>query len=247
MHRFLAPGVILAAVVLVAGCATTPPDQDPVQIKLNNLDTRLSRVERVISNQSLVDMSQRLDSLQADVRTLRGRIQELENTNRTLMKQQRDMYTDLDQRIAQLGAGGAGTAGGAAGGGAGGGDAAQAAYTQAFDALKANKYADAVQQFSQFVTTYPNSDLADNAQYWLGETYYVQRDFGKAADAFKKVVQQWPDSRKAPDAMLKLGLSQQQLKQYAQARTTLSQVSQRFPGSQAAQSAAESLKKLPAK
>ncbi len=62
--------------------------------------------------------------------------------------------------------------------------------------------------FQQFLQSYPQSSLADNAQYWLGESYYVTRDFQNAAAAFQTVLDRWPDSRKAPDALLKLGYTQ---------------------------------------
>jgi TolA-binding protein len=84
-------------VVLVSGCAISP-EEDPVQIKLNDVDGRVQRIERVVSNQSLLEMAQKLDAAQADVRALRGRIEVLENSNEALRKQQRELYSDLDKR-----------------------------------------------------------------------------------------------------------------------------------------------------
>src|SRR3954471_13943813 len=81
----VAVNVALAAVL--AGCASTPPEEDPVQIKLNDLDARVARIERVVSNQSLVQLAQNLDSVQAETRRLRGRIDELENSNEQMKKQ----------------------------------------------------------------------------------------------------------------------------------------------------------------
>ena len=74
--------------------------------------------------------------------------------------------------------------------------------------------------FKQFLQSYPQSSLADSAQYWLGESYYVTRDFQSAAASFQTVLDRWPDSRKAPDALLKLGYTQAELGRTAQARTT---------------------------
>ncbi|MGH8218915.1 MAG: tol-pal system protein YbgF, partial [Steroidobacteraceae bacterium] len=199
------------------------------------------------SNQSLLDMAQRIDSLQEQVREQRGRIDELENLNDALQKQQRALYADLDKRIAQLSAGGAGGGAGASGSGAPQGAAAgaeQAAYLQALDQLKSGKYPDAIASLQQFLSTYPKSDLADNAEYWLGEGYYVTRDFPKAAMAFKSVLDQWPNSRKASDALLKLGYTQFEMKQYADARSTLTDVTKRFPGSSDAQLATDRLKQM---
>src|ERR1700743_1293908 len=79
--------VTVAVVTALAGCATTPPDQDPVQIKLNDLDSRVGRIQRVVSNQSLVQVSQNLDDARSDIRRLRGQVEELQNSNDQLKKQ----------------------------------------------------------------------------------------------------------------------------------------------------------------
>src|SRR5260370_5959468 len=103
--------LVLLSITLAAGCASTPPEQDPVQIKLNDLDARVARLERSVANQ--VETAQRLDEVQGNLRQLRGRIDELEHNNEALTKQQRDLYADLDKRLA------AATAAAAAGAGAG--------------------------------------------------------------------------------------------------------------------------------
>lgn len=243
MRRFIIASLVS---VLAAGCVV-PPEEDPVQIKLNDVDGRVARIERVVSNQSLLDLAQKVDALQAENRQLRGRIEELENNSESLKKQQRDLYADLDRRVGQIGSGGGTAVGPGAVGGAGGGAASgeQAAYTQAFDALKNANYPAAITGFRQYLNSYPQGALADNAQYWLGEAYYVTRDFPNAAYAFKAVADQFPNSRKAPDAMLKLGFSQFELKRYGEARTTLSEVTRRFPDSEASRLAAERLRRIP--
>ena len=93
---------------------------------------------------------------------------------------------------------------------------------------------------------YPSSALLDNAQYWIGEAYYVTRDYGQAAAAFRAVGERWPASRKAGDALLKLGYTQFEQKHLTEARATLRQVVERFPDSDAARLAQERLQKLPA-
>ncbi|MFO1402580.1 MAG: tol-pal system protein YbgF [Steroidobacteraceae bacterium] len=245
--------------LLLAGCATTPPEEDPVQLRLNDLDSRLGRVERVVNNQSLVDLGRRVDALEAELRSLRGSTEELQNAGEGVRKQQRDLYADLDRRLAALEqglraapgeAGAGGAAGAAAGGGTPAGGAAgapngdQEAYARAFETLKAGDYPAAITRFRDFMKANPQSELLDNAQYWLGEAYYVTRDYEHAAGAFRAVGERWPDSRKAPDALLKLGYTLQEQKRLPEARTTLGQVVQRFPGSDAARLATERLKKL---
>ncbi|HEV2702583.1 MAG TPA: tol-pal system protein YbgF [Steroidobacteraceae bacterium] len=236
--RWLLP---LAAALWLAGCASTPEEDPVLQGKLSDLDSRTSNIERVVQNQSLLSLAQRTDQLQNEVSVLRGRIEVLENANDTLRKQQRDLYADLDKRLSGLAPGTPAPAGAPAAVGAD-----QGAYNQAFDVLKAGKYADAITAFKGFLQSYPQSSLADNAQYWLGESYYVTRDFQNAAAAFQAVLDRWPDSRKAPDALLKLGYTQAELKHIPQARATLTSVSTRFPGSDAANLAAARLLQLPA-
>src|SRR5882672_12034756 len=80
----------------VVGCATTPPEEDPVQIKLNDLDTRLTRIERVVANQSLLDLANQIDGLRNDLRGMHNDVDQLTNNLEASRKQQRDLYADLD-------------------------------------------------------------------------------------------------------------------------------------------------------
>ncbi len=80
-------------------------------------------------------------------------------------------------------------------------------YNFAFRLLRQTDYGDAEIAFHEFIATHPEHRLAANAQYWLGETFYVRKDFGQAAEAFLVGYQKFPDSPKAPDNLLKLGMS----------------------------------------
>ena len=231
--------------VLAAGCATNP-DQDPTQIRLNDLDGRVSRVERVVSNQSLMQMAQQVDTLQAEVRDLRGQIDDLQNRNQALTKQQHDLYADLNKRVGALEHGGSAGGEGAAGSDNGQGPSAteQSVYSQAFDALKAGNYTVAISGFQDFLNQYSSSPLAPNAEYWLGEAHYVNRDFSSAESAFQAVLDKWPGSAKAPDAMFDLGNTQLAQGKSAKGRATLHQVVTRFSGTDAANRAQARLKQL---
>jgi tol-pal system protein YbgF len=248
MQKFPTLAVVSVFAGATAGCTLMEPQDDPVQIRLNDLDARLQRIERVVTNQSLVDLAQRLDRLQSEVRTLRGEVETLENQTEGARTQQRNLYADIDKRLAALEGGGAGSAGGTSSIGATNapGDATeQRTYDVAFEALKAGDYPRAIQGFRQFLANYPASPLASNAQYWLGEAYYVTRDYNNAGAAFLKAVEQWPDARKAPDALVKLGFTQFEQKRYGAARNTLNAVAERYPGTEAAKLAAERLKRFP--
>jgi tol-pal system protein YbgF len=249
-HAASAGGILLLS-SWFAGCATSP-DKDPVQIRLNDLDTRLQRIERVLTNQSLLELSQRIEAMQSEIRNMRGDVELLQNESQGGKSQSRALYGDLEKRIAALETLGGVGAVPMAPGGAGsalpaapvGGE--QASYDAAFNALKGGDYPKAIGGFKSFVGSYPQSPLASNAQYWLGEAYYVTRDYQSAIGAFQKVTTDYPDSRKAPDALVKIGFTQAALGKNGDAKITLEDVVRRYPGSEAAQLATERLKKLPA-
>ena len=244
-------------VLALAGCAGTPPEEDPVQIKLKDLDTRIERIERVVSNQSLLDLANQGESLRTDLRAMHNDVDQLSNNLEAGRKQQRDMYADLDRRMKALesrGGGGAGS--GATGSGDAGlasssaaGDAAagsddKAAYQTAFNLLKDSQYDRAIAAFRKFLASFPDSPLADNAQYWLGEADYVNKAFPEAQAAFQRVVDKYPQSRKRPDALLKIGYCQYELKQWDTAKATLSQVATQFADTPAGHLAQQRLDRM---
>ena len=110
-------------------------------------------------------------------------------------------------------------------------EAEKAAYDKAFQALKELRYADAAEEFQAFLNAYPNSEYADNAQYWLGESYYVTRNYDIALTSFQALLDRFPDSPKAPDALLKVGYTYYELAQWDQARAALTQVQELYPDS----------------
>jgi tol-pal system protein YbgF len=94
-----------------------------------------------------------------------------------------------------------------------------------------------VLDFLDFMAKYPGHPLVANAQYWIGEAYYVQRDYRQAMAEFHKVARIAPASAKAADAYLKIGLCQRNLRDEPQARQTWQRVVHDFPQSEAAEKA----------
>lgn len=260
-------GAACLAVLALAGCATTPPEEDPVQIKLNDLQTRVTRIERVVSNDSLLQLANEVEALRSDVRSMHNDVDELGHALEINRKQQRDLYADLDQRLKKLearsgaGADGASAAGASVGASGGGGAAASAgpggsgsppaaggsdtaSYQAAFALLKDSQYDRAIAAFQQFLESFPDSSLADNAQYWLGEAYYVNKSFPDALAAFQYVADKYPQSRKVPDALLKVGYCDYELKDWQAAREVLSKVASSYPETPAGRLAQQRLEKM---
>ena len=123
-------------------------------------------------------------------------------------------------------------------------EAEKEAYDMAFQSLKDLKYADAAEQFQSFLGAYPNSDYADNAQYWLGESYYVTRNYDIALEAFQGLLSNYPNSPKVADGLLKIGYTHYELKQWDQARAALVQVQEQYPDTTLARLAGSRLRSM---
>lgn len=102
-------------------------------------------------------------------------------------------------------------------------------YQYAWGLLRAQDYAGAEAGLRAFVAQHPEHTLAGNAQYWLGETYYVRKDYRQAAVAFAEGYQRYPNSVKAPDNLLKLGLALAQIGEKADACEAFAQLGRQFP------------------
>jgi len=240
---------VLFAASLAAGCATQP-QVDPVKVRLDDLDARVGRIDRIVSNQSLIQMANRIDAQQEEIRQLHGQIEELQNDNAKLRQEQRNLYADLDQRLTDTAAAASAAAAKATAAAAANlapasvGDE-QTLYDRALEQLRARDYGAAAESFRSLAAAYPNGQLADNTQYWLGEAYYVTQEYDHAVAAFQRVLANWPSSRKAPDALLKLGYTQLEQGKREVGRATLEQVLAKYPDSDAARLAGDRLASLP--
>lgn len=237
--------------LLAAGCAT-PPEEDPVLIKLNELDRRLGAIERVIQNQSLVSLTQEVAALQRRTDELLGLAQTLEHNAGTTAERQRELYNDLDARLQAIESRLDSTpAPGVLDGGSlppgqlpvpGGSEDVN--YRAAFELVKEQRYDEAEKAFREFLESFPGSTNAANAQYWLGETYYVRQEYESALSAFQRVVDEYPESRKVVDALLKIGYSNYELDRWDAAKSALLRVQSEYPDTTAARLAGQRLDRM---
>lgn len=103
------------------------------------------------------------------------------------------------------------------------------AYETAYGYLLQRDYGSAEAAFNDFLKKYPNDSLSGNAQYWLGETYFVRGQYKAAAGAFLKGYQTYGQSGKAPDSLLKLAMSLDRLGQKEAACSSFSELAAKFP------------------
>ncbi len=197
----------------------------------------------------------RLDTLESQVRDLTGNLERVQYQNAQLKNQLERLSSDIDLRFqqqAQQAAAAPAPAPAAAPivdnsmnkeeaapaanpktsstkGGALTPEAAQSLYDDAFNKLRAADYAGAEKGFTTFLSGAPTNKLAGNAQYWLGETYYVRGQYKEAAVAFAEGYQKYPKNTKAPDNLLKLAMSLGQLNSKDDACLTLGELKKNYP------------------
>jgi tol-pal system protein YbgF len=102
-------------------------------------------------------------------------------------------------------------------------------YAYAYRLLQTAQYDQAEAALRAFLDRHSEADLADNARYWLAETYYVRSNFEAAARAFAAAYQARKDGSKAPDSLLKLGMSLAQIGRKDDACTTFAELKRAFP------------------
>jgi len=266
---------MLALVLAAGGAAAQAPVSDPTR-----LEARVAQLERALAGSaSMGQIHQTLQSLEREVRELRGEIELQAHELSQLAERQREHYLDLDRRMQALEtaaaappaerAASADDASAPAAGDAAaaappvGGDAPvpppqpppsavaaadpaaeQQAYREAFELLQSGKFSEASAALSAFLAEYPNGRFADNARYWLGESYYVSREFGPALESFEKLLVDYPDSPKRSHAMLKIGFIHDEQGRKEQAREVLAELIARYPQSTAASLAEKRLQRL---
>jgi len=237
-------------IAILAGLTTAPAFAQSKGERLDVLESKMATVERQLDNQGLLEMSRQIEALTAELRRMRGDLDQLQRDIEQARAQQRDQYVDLDARLkaaetaltaAQAsvvpdGLGGPGGPGGLGG--------PEAEYQAAFNLLKDGKYDEAAAALREFLARNPQHELAPNAMYWLGEAHYVRRDYPAALAAFEGLLQDYPGNRKTPDALLKVGYCQAELDRPGPARTALNRVVQEFPDTQAAAEAQARLARM---
>lgn len=239
---------LLVSLPMVAGAA------ESVAQRLDVLERRVDRI---------TDLTLQLQAMQEENRQLHGQIEQLQHEIALLKRKQRDLYLDVDQRIASLQQTPAKAAPAtpvikpdqsAAASPAisesapAVSDPAQeeAEYKAAYALLspQQRRYKEAVKAFRAFLEKYPHSKLAANAQYWMAEASYVLQDNETALREFQKVVSDYPDSPKVSGALLKIGYIQHALGQKDAARATLQRVIKDFPNTAVADMAQQRLQRI---
>jgi len=117
-------------------------------------------------------------------------------------------------------------------------------YEEAFRLVEQKDYRGSIARFGEFLKKYPNSDYADNAHYWIGESHYALREFDQAILEFDIVRRKYPKGDKVPAALLKMGFAFAELGDKVDTRLILQELLDRYPQSEEAAKAKQKLKTL---
>ncbi|MFH1033242.1 MAG: tol-pal system protein YbgF [Pseudomonadota bacterium] len=121
---------------------------------------------------------------------------------------------------------------------------AQGLYDLGLRLYKQKSYEPARDRFEELLKKYPKDKLADNAQFWTGESYYAQKKYEEAILAYNQLVKHWPRSEKAPGALLKQGMAFKELGDKRTAKIVLGNLIKNYPKSSEAKTAEKLMDKL---
>lgn len=122
-------------------------------------------------------------------------------------------------------------------------ESVQSAYMKAFGLFSANSFRAAADAFEAFISSYPESEYASNARYWLSECYFSEERYKEAVASFAKVLESSPSEKRGSDAMLKTGLSWYKLNDQKKGDLILRALIEKYPQSEAALQAREQLER----
>jgi tol-pal system protein YbgF len=120
----------------------------------------------------------------------------------------------------------------------------QALYNASKDSFDQGRFEEGIEGFKEFLDRYPKSELADNAQYWVGECYMALKNYDRAIAAYEDVKKKYPEGNKVPDAMLKQAMAFLEKGDEISTRILLKRIVSAFPESDQARVAEQRLATL---
>ncbi|MBI1909608.1 MAG: tol-pal system protein YbgF [Deltaproteobacteria bacterium] len=233
---------------------------DSLSDRVKLLEKQVGDIQRVVetNNRNVAEALATFSQVRSEFQSLKGQLEENRHFFDQYKAESGKFFEDIDHRISgledrlSLFAGQLNeflTTRGTAGGGTKPGTkkenpAATVLYNKGLTAVNNRLYKEAIASFNQFIQQSPKAELADNAQYWIGECYFAQRDFKTAIAEFQKVLEKHPMSPKAAPALLKQGYAFYEMKSYPEAEAFLKKVIAKYPKSTEAGKAEERLRRM---
>lgn len=240
--------------VMLGACATTTDleqARQELETKLassnQQASARLSDVEAKLANQRLLDLVNQVTLLKGEMATLRGQNEVLQHQVAETQKRQNDLYNDMDLRLGKVEKqlrdasqpqAEAPVAEQAVA------NPADAALAKGLEVLRARDFAKSLPLLKAVTDSYPGSEQAQEASYWMGVAHTALKQYSAAIDIQRRFAEQYPKHPKAAEALRLMAGNQLQLEQKDQARLTLRKIIKQYPGTPAAQRAQQQLATL---
>jgi tol-pal system protein YbgF len=249
---------IAQACLLLAACAALPAhaglfDDDEARKAIVDLRTRFdalgaqlrdtnTRLDTKSDRTAALDLLNQNERLMQELAKLRGDIELRQNELAEMARRQKELYSDLDERLRKLEPGAKAEGEAAADSSAAQPD--QSAFEAAQGQFAAGNYKGAATALSAFLQSYPDSNYAAPAQHLLGNAFFALGDYKRAIAAQEAVLASFKDSPQVPHALLNIASSHIALNDAEAARKTLADLVKRYPDSSAAPEARARLAEL---
>lgn len=247
--------------LLGALCLTTAPasaglfNDNEARKQILQLEERVSSAEASVDKldaalkqqtTAMLDLQTQLEAQNAELRKLRGQNEELVHDLQDAEKRQKDFYVDLDGRLRRFEAGDVATTDKASGVKNKNDDliTENHALEAAYGFYKVERYQNAVTAFQEFLRNYPQSTHIPNIRYWMGNAYFVLKDYKSSQESYQALVSKFETHPKVAEAMLNIADCQELLNNKDAAKATLKQVIGKYPNSEAADKAKKHLAAL---
>jgi len=212
---------------------------------VSKLNTALGSMQKTVQDVQ-ANSGARLDSMSTQVQGLSDNLEEVKSRLGKLNQQLADVQSTLQSLDAKL-SGGTPAPGAAMTPGTsppGPPPSADVLYSNGLRDFTGGKYGLSRQEFLDYMRYYPDTDLASNAQFYIGEIYFAQKQYKEAVGEYDKVLNNYPKSFKLAPARLKKGLALLELGQKTSAIREFREVVRRFPGTEEEGRARAKLKEL---
>jgi len=262
--RAVTLGIIsFLSLAISVGCATTQ-DMQVTQRDLQDQRNKLTATQREVTEikeslqgvqKSQAELDNKTDRIRIEIQNLQGKLDEIKFHAEKASNDTLAMREEMTAKLAALrkdfdtlktpvppvisqpksGATPSSTAEG---------DNAEELYNAAYSKLKAEDLEGARAAFKKFLEVYPHHELSDNAQFWIGESYFREKKYEEAVVEFEEVVKKYPKENKVPDAMLKEGLTLYELEKVKEAKYILKKLIDKYPKSDQAKIAKSRLEEM---
>jgi tol-pal system protein YbgF len=221
-----------------------------LEVRLDQLEKSNSKLQETNKQQtgSLLDLLAQIESLNQELRGMRGQSEELAHNLQDAKNRQKDFYVDLDTRIRHFEAAEAAAqaATGQKSADAGVVEDTAAIENSAYDVVnaqyKAANYKKVLESGADFLKRFPDSNRLPSVYYLMGDAYFSLDDFKKSIASYQAIVSKYQNSANVPDAWLNIAACQQQLREMGVAKKTLKLLIAKYPDSKAASKARQRLK-----